>query len=186
MKYWPTLVALAVAALWVCALADRCRVGSGARAAEPRPKEARGTPAASKSGAADGAEHPTEEPSPDEDDSGGFIDPLGPNAACYVCHLTFVQEEISKIHLAEDTGCIECHGVSAPHANDENIGATPPDIVYSRNQIDPACAECHDTHDVPAEQVVGRFLQRGLPASETPVCTDCHGRHRIDRAAEAK
>jgi hypothetical protein len=127
---------------------------------------------------------PAEE-SDGEDDSGGFIDPLGPNAACYVCHLTFVREEISKVHLAEEIGCIECHGVSAAHANDEDIGATPPDTMYKRHEVDPACAKCHETHDAPASEVVGRFLDRKLPADPSPICTDCHGRHRIDRAAEA-
>ena len=125
------------------------------------------------------------EPSEGEEDSGGFIDPLGPNAACYVCHLTFVREEISKVHLAEEVGCIKCHGVSAAHANDEDIGATPPDTTYKRDEVDPACAECHKTHNAPASEVVARFLDRKLPTDPPPICTDCHGSHRIDRAAEA-
>jgi len=126
------------------------------------------------------ADPPAAEQSPADD----FIDPLGPNSACYVCHMTFVREEISKVHLAEQIGCIKCHGLSAAHANDENVGATPPDITFKRRQVDRSCGECHENHDVPAGEVVARFLQRKLPPDVVPVCTNCHGTHRIERAAE--
>jgi hypothetical protein len=122
----------------------------------------------------------------DDSSSEETIDPLGPNAACYVCHMTFVHEELSKVHKAAKVGCTDCHGVSAKHANDEDIGATKPDKVYKRDQVDPACKKCHESHDVPAKKVVARFLQRKLSAENPPICTDCHGQHRIDRAAEEK
>lgn len=117
-----------------------------------------------------------------EEDSGDFIDPLGPNAACYVCHMTFVTEEISSQHKAQDVGCIKCHGLSAAHANDEDIGATPPDITYERDKVDAACTACHETHDAAASKVVARFVERKLTGA-SPVCTDCHGHHRIAEAA---
>lgn len=102
------------------------------------------------------------------------------NAACYVCHTTFVHEELSKVHLEEKTTCIDCHGLSAAHANDEDVGATPPDITYARDKIDASCGKCHEGHDAPARDVIARWLERGPP---TPaVCTDCHGTHRIDEA----
>lgn len=123
-----------------------------------------------------------ERSSDSDEDSGDFIDPLGPNAACYVCHMTFVTEEISSQHKAQDIGCIKCHGLSAAHANDENIGATPPDIAYERGKIDAACSTCHKTHDVSANTIVARFVERKLTGS-SPVCTDCHGHHRIAEAA---
>ena len=112
-----------------------------------------------------------------------MLDPLGPNAACYVCHMTFVFEELAKTHLAEKTTCIECHGLSAAHANDENIGATKPDITYRRDEIDASCEKCHEEHDVSAQEVIGRFLERELKDPK-PVCTDCHGMHRIEHAEE--
>ena len=114
------------------------------------------------------------------------IDPLGPNAACYVCHTTFVREQMSKVHLAEKVTCVKCHGLSDKHANDENIGATKPDVTFKRAQIDAACEKCHDEHDVSARKVLARFRQRHLPAGQAPVCTDCHGMHRIDRSADGK
>ncbi len=110
------------------------------------------------------------------------VDPMGPNGACYVCHMTFVREEISKVHLGAKTGCVDCHGTSAAHANDEDIGATKPDIVFQKNEVDRMCAKCHKAHDVPAREVVARFVQRKL--SGRAICTDCHGTHRIERAAE--
>jgi hypothetical protein len=97
--------------------------------------------------------------------------PLGRNAACYVCHMQFVREELSKVHLRAEVTCVHCHGISAGHANDENIGATPPDIVFSRAEVDAMCLECHSLHAISDEAAAGR------PPS--PVCTDCHGTHRI-------
>lgn len=113
-------------------------------------------------------------------------DPLGANAACYVCHMTFVKEEMAKVHLAKKVGCIDCHGLSAKHANDENIGATKPDITYKRDQIDPSCVKCHEAHDVPGKKVIARFVARKLPAARQPVCTECHGTHKIERPPEDK
>jgi len=110
------------------------------------------------------------------------IDPLGPNAACYVCHTTFVHEELSKVHLVAKVDCIKCHGLSDKHANDENVGATKPDIVFKRGQIDAMCVECHDKHDADAKKVVARFIERKLHGTAV-VCTECHGTHKIERAA---
>ena len=104
--------------------------------------------------------------------------------ACYVCHVTFVKEDLVKTHLAEKVGCIQCHGLSDKHANDENIGATRPDITFQRGAIDKSCEKCHEKHDVSAKAVVARFIERHLPPAATPVCTDCHGHHKIDRSAK--
>ena len=118
-----------------------------------------------------------------EDPPDATINPLGPNAACYVCHMTFVREELSKTHLKAKVGCIKCHGLSAPHANDEDVGATKPDVVFKRPQIDPACRKCHPSHDVAPERVVALFQTR-FPTKPPPAplaCTDCHGTHKIAR-----
>jgi hypothetical protein len=97
--------------------------------------------------------------------------------------MTFVKEELAKSHLVEKIACVKCHGLSDKHANDENIGATKPDIVFKRSEVDASCLKCHDSHDVPATQVVARFVERGLTSSKSPlICTDCHGHHKIDRA----
>lgn len=109
-------------------------------------------------------------------------DPLGPNAACYVCHMTFVREELVRTHLKAEVTCIACHGLSDKHANDEDIGATKPDVVLTREAVNDSCRACHPTHDVAPEAVIARWLERGLTESP-PVCTDCHGSHRIERPA---
>jgi len=99
--------------------------------------------------------------------------PLGANAACYVCHIPFVKEEFSKRHLKAKITCVRCHGVSAGHANDEDIGATKPDITFERDRIDAMCLKCHKKHDVADSE---RLL----------ICTDCHNTHRINRAIPQK
>ena len=99
--------------------------------------------------------------------------PLGANAACYVCHMTFVKEELSKTHLRAKVPCIQCHGLSAGHANDEDIGATPPDVSFKRNQVDAMCLKCHTSHDVTAEELAVH--------KSPPICTDCHDSHKIKK-----
>lgn len=112
--------------------------------------------------------------------------PLGVNAACYVCHIPFVKEELSKVHLKAKVTCIKCHGLSAGHANDEDVGATKPDVVFKRRQVDAMCGECHQEHDVPARQIVARFIQRRLSPESAAVCTDCHNTHKIQQSADAE
>jgi len=113
------------------------------------------------------------------------VDPVSVNAACYVCHMAFVHEKISEVHLKAKVTCIDCHGMSAGHANDENIGATRPDITYERRQVDLMCGKCHRGHDVPAVQVVRRFVERKL-TNPLVVCTDCHGTHWIEPPAQGE
>ncbi|GAF79759.1 unnamed protein product [marine sediment metagenome] len=110
---------------------------------------------------------------------------LGANAGCYVCHMTFVREPLSATHLAAKVTCVRCHGPSAAHANDEDIGATPPDVIIQRDRINPSCRVCHKTHDVAPEKIVTRWLEHSQrratsqPAPSPAACTDCHGKHRI-------
>jgi hypothetical protein len=109
-------------------------------------------------------------------------DVLGANAACLVCHLTFVKEPLARSHQLKGVSCTKCHGGSVAHANDEHIGATRPDVTYPREKVDGSCAVCHKGHDVPATKVIGRFLERKLPPRPAAICTDCHGTHRIEKA----
>jgi len=115
----------------------------------------------------------------------GETNPLGPNAGCYLCHMTFVKEPLSKVHLRHKVYCIDCHGPSVAHANDEDVGATKPDIYFKRAQIAPACRKCHDTHDADPAKVIARYRQRKLKTA-SPTCTECHGTHKIKRADKDK
>jgi hypothetical protein len=139
----------------------------GAAEAIARALEAPSTPSASS---------PSQPPSAQD-----ATDVLGANAACLVCHQTFVKEDIARTHQKEDISCIKCHGASVAHANDEHVGATKPDITYPRAKVDASCAKCHEDHDVAPRKVIARFLERKLPRKPAPVCTDCHGTHRIER-----
>ncbi|MFV1967451.1 MAG: hypothetical protein ACC628_18635 [Pirellulaceae bacterium] len=104
------------------------------------------------------------------------------NAACYVCHVNYETEELVLTHGKEETGCIDCHGESLDHRNDED-NITPPDIMYALDSIDEKCRECHDEHDASATDVIARWQER-CPQKTNPkevVCTDCHFHHRLDR-----
>jgi len=102
------------------------------------------------------------------------------NSACYVCHANYEEEEMVGWHAVEDTGCVDCHGDSFAHRNDEN-NTTPPDVMFPAAKIAENCAECHDEHDVPARKVIARLLERCPEKTDakTLVCTDCHGHHRL-------
>ncbi len=105
---------------------------------------------------------------------------MADNRACYVCHANYEEELMVLQHAVEKIGCVECHGRSYAHCNDEN-NTTPPDTIYPASAIDEACGECHEEHDVPATEVIARWQERcgGKTDLAEVVCTDCHGRHRL-------
>ncbi len=100
------------------------------------------------------------------------------NAGCLVCHMTFLREPLSVRHLEEGITCARCHGPSIAHANDEDIGATPPDVIFKKDKVNPFCRTCHKVPERHPEKVVeGKVVRkRAEPGS---LCTDCHGKHRI-------
>ena len=105
------------------------------------------------------------------------------NDACFVCHGNYREEPMAVSHAKEDVSCIDCHGASLAHRNDED-NITPPDKMYPLAKIDAGClAECHDTHDAPAREVLKRWQERCPQKTDFTqiVCTDCHGDHRLPR-----
>jgi len=114
------------------------------------------------------------------------------NDACYVCHMPFVKEKLATVHAKAKVWCGTCHGPSVAHTENEYIGATPPEIVYEKPEIDRMCGRCHDGKKHPEVAAKTRLtrLAEGKRAQEaikgrqiepTGVCTDCHGRHWIRR-----
>ena len=95
-------------------------------------------------------------------------DVLVRNAACLVCHLTFVKEPLARSHQLKGITCANCHGASIAHANDEHVGATRPDITFPSEKVDKACKVCHEDHDVPATKVIA------VPGAEASTAAGCH------------
>ena len=101
------------------------------------------------------------------------------NARCFVCHLNYQKEEIALNHAKADIGCAECHGNCDKHIADESWASggngTPPEIMYRRNEVNPACLKCHTKskmdEDAHEEFFAGKTEERH--------CTDCHGEHRL-------
>jgi predicted CXXCH cytochrome family protein len=92
------------------------------------------------------------------------------NYYCYVCHVNFEYDD-PLVTIHDDFECADCHGPSLAHRSDED-NVTPPDILFRRPQVDARCLECHVRHEAreaPADKTV----------SEQPICTDCHGNHRV-------
>jgi hypothetical protein len=98
------------------------------------------------------------------------------NSYCFVCHVNFKNEELSKKHQATGIGCARCHGESDNHSADED-GLTPPEILYPADKINPACLKCH-----PVDSLVKREIHRPAVARDPDkksLCTECHGQHRL-------
>ena len=104
------------------------------------------------------------------------------NSRCQVCHLNFMTERLTVGHARTNIGCATCHGPSDAHIADESWASggngTPPDKMFTRYQIYPACLACHN-----GEQVFAK-VEKHQPfwwsiASQERVCTDCHGQHRM-------
>ena len=106
--------------------------------------------------------------------------PVADNGTCFVCHANYSEELLAGQHAAGNVGCVNCHGESIAHKNDEN-NITPPEKMYPADTINAACKICHLTHDVEAAKVIARWHERSLTQADldTLVCTDCHGSHRL-------
>lgn len=109
---------------------------------------------------------------------GAFAEPpqqqQADNSRCFVCHLNYEDELLAAKHAAGGIGCITCHGISSPHASDEDH-ATAPDTMYPRENINAACLKCHD-----GEKWKLHHPSLGEAAGgKGKVCTDCHGEHRL-------
>jgi formate-dependent nitrite reductase cytochrome c552 subunit len=102
------------------------------------------------------------------------------NTACFVCHANYKTEFLADRHARSDIGCVNCHGQSYAHRNDEN-NTTVPDTIYSADKIDTFCRSCHKAHDVSPKKVVARWAKRSKDKINLSriVCTDCHGDHRM-------
>jgi len=102
------------------------------------------------------------------------------NTACFVCHANYMSEFLTDSHARADIGCVNCHGQSSAHRNDEN-NITAPETIYSADRINPFCRSCHKAHDVSPEKVVARWAKQSRNKTNLNriVCTDCHGDHRM-------
>jgi len=102
------------------------------------------------------------------------------NLACFVCHGNYEDEPLVIEHAKKAIGCVDCHGQSHDHRNDED-NITPPDKMYAPEDVDKMCGECHEKHNAQGKEVIARWRER-CPAKTDPekiVCTDCHFQHRL-------
>src|SRR5512136_2071651 len=56
---------------------------------------------------------------------------------CFACHANYREEPLAATHAARSVGCMDCHGKSNEHRNDEN-NTTPPEAMYARDAIERA------------------------------------------------
>lgn len=127
---------------------------------------------------------PDEEPLLLLDDSEEeLVPPTGPvadNSRCFVCHVNYMQEDIAVTHAQANIGCSHCHGECDEHIADESWASggngTAPDIMYPRPKINPLCMDCHPKDEIDTEQHESLFAD----TAEKKVCTDCHGKHRLE------
>jgi len=96
------------------------------------------------------------------------------NTACFVCHANYKTESLANDHAKADIGCVNCHGQSSAHQNDEN-NITPPETIYSADKIDPSCRSCHKAHNISPRNIIARWVKRN-PDKTAPTCRGqgCH------------
>lgn len=119
------------------------------------------------------------------------VHPLRLAATCGACHanpnllekygiravlpIEAYQDSVHARALADDRGgatCIDCHGTHDLLASDD------PDSRVYHQSVPNTCATCHaEIARVYNESVHGKAASHGI--RESPVCTDCHGEHRI-------
>jgi hypothetical protein len=109
------------------------------------------------------------------DDVAGKAEPAD-NSFCHVCHMNYKKESVAVRHAKAGIGCAQCHGESDDHSSDED-GITPPQIMYAKQKINPACMKCHPESKVRRESEHRPVLAK--LATHEAVCTDCHGKHRL-------
>ncbi|MCX5636702.1 MAG: DUF1080 domain-containing protein [Planctomycetota bacterium] len=122
------------------------------------------------------------------------------NSKCYVCHPGLKTEEITTAHLDMDITCDQCHGPSIEHMHDEML-MTKPDLLFGRSEVNKLCSNptCHrptedrivygrQDHKDPVvveaffKEWKGRTRSNGRAIMPNSVCTDCHGKHNLDKA----
>ena len=108
------------------------------------------------------------------------------NSYCLVCHVNLEEEELVDIHLPVGVGCETCHGFSDDHSSDED-GLTAPEIMWSKERINPRCMTCHPREDMLKDKTAAlshrKLFQRwDKPKTAEPgekYCVECHGEHRL-------
>jgi Zn finger protein HypA/HybF involved in hydrogenase expression len=98
------------------------------------------------------------------------------NSYCYVCHLNYEEEKLTKAHQPVGVGCEKCHGESIKHSGDEDA-LSPPDRMFPTAEVNPFCMTCHEK-----DKLLSRDLHRDFfrDDDEEATCNDCHGEeHRI-------
>ena len=103
------------------------------------------------------------------------------NSRCFVCHINYVREELAVTHARADIGCAKCHGRGDAHIADESWASggkgTPPEIMYTRDKINPFCLNCHR----PDKIGLKRHKEVLAGTGKKKYCTDCHGKHRLPK-----
>ena len=106
--------------------------------------------------------------------------PVADNSRCFVCHVNYMQEDIAVTHARANIGCAHCHGECDEHIADESWASggngTAPDMIYTREKINPFCMGCHPKEKIDTEQHKSLFVN----TTDKKVCTDCHGKHRLE------
>ena len=98
------------------------------------------------------------------------------NSRCLVCHGNFEDEALSVTHAADGVSCETCHGASDDHCGDEN-NITPPEIMYAKEKINPACMVCHSRRSL--LEVTTHKAVLDPKSTKKHYCTECHGQHRM-------
>jgi len=125
------------------------------------------------------------------DDPSSAIHPGNIAATCAQCHASPKIAQRTGVHLIQPLAAyqasVHAHAVAAGkkaaecsscHGSHDIQPASNPESRVNHQKIPATCGTCHaEIAKAFAESVHGKAAARGL--RDAPVCTDCHGEHRI-------
>jgi hypothetical protein len=103
-----------------------------------------------------------------------------PATICLDCHRTYYADSFAILHSRQGIRCVDCHGPSEAHKNDEG-NITPPDVMFARDDINTACRKCHSVRNraIPAPISRKRHGEIARIEPKDVMCMDCHGQKHL-------
>lgn len=101
---------------------------------------------------------------------------LEATVTCRRCHYAYYTRQLDSVHFAELAAgnpeaptCVDCHGAHSVEP-----------AHWPRVAVEQRCARCHEEASTAYVQSVHGAAMTGDTPADVPVCTDCHGVHRME------
>jgi predicted CXXCH cytochrome family protein len=124
------------------------------------------------------------------DDLKGFGKSVHNKVDCYDCHTKHETTPVKELLKNQTDNCLDCHKrkniqqfSSSVHARN-NVGCADchkgghETVKIPKSQVSNVCGKCHNENQMALKSSVHHTVLKGGNPN-APVCTDCHGAHKI-------